>query len=94
VENEFFVCECNSDEHTLRFMLDPGSSKPGDYADLGTSVFLWEWRWPKRLWIALKYLFGYKCRYGHWDCFTLRLEDAERLRALVDRFIELRRAQE
>jgi hypothetical protein len=77
---EFFECACYSDEHTLRFSYDP------DENEMFTSVFLNQYRNIfKRLWIALKYVFGYKCKYGHWDCFLMRPEDAERLKRLLDR---------
>ena len=79
---EHFECDCGSDEHTLRFTLnlDP------DDTVIYTSVFLHQWRpWWKRWWIALRYACGYKCKYGHWDCFQLRREDADRLKALLDK---------
>ena len=77
---EFFECACHSDEHTLTFRYVP------EYNELYTSVFLNQRRNVfKRVWIALKFVFGYKCKYGHWDCFYMRLDDAERLKALLDR---------
>jgi len=80
---EFFECACHSDEHTLKFMYDP------DENELFTSVFLDQYHsiW-KRIWIAIKYVFGYRSKYGYWDCFLLRPEDAPRLRSLIDRVIE------
>lgn len=39
----------------------------------------------KRVWVALKYIFGYKCRYGHFDCFIMRPEDAYRLKTILDK---------
>jgi hypothetical protein len=77
---EFFECSCGSDEHTLRFVLNL------DEKEIYTSVFLNDYRNIfKRVWTALKYICGYKSRYGHWDCFNLRPEDADRLRALLDK---------
>ncbi len=80
---EFFECACHSDEHTLKFSYDP------DENELFTSVYLNQYRhiW-KRIWGAIKYVFGYPSKYGHWDCFLLRTEDAARLRSLIDRVIE------
>ena len=34
-----------------------------------------------KFWVALKYVFGYKCRYGSWDEFEIHPEEA---RALLD----------
>jgi len=79
---EFFECACFSDEHTLKFSYDP------DENELYTSVYLNQYRsiW-KRIWVAIRYVCGYRTKYGHWDCFILRPEDAARLRSLVDRMI-------
>lgn len=75
----FFECACGSDEHTLRFTLD---KKDGE---IFTSVHLNNWLpWYERLWRATKYVFGYKCRYGHWDCWIMRSEDAGKLMALLE----------
>jgi hypothetical protein len=80
---EFFECACFSDEHTLKFSYDP------DENELYTSVYLNQYRsvW-KRIWVAVRYVCGYRTKYGHWDCFILRPEDAIRLRSLVDRVIQ------
>lgn len=81
LQNEFFVCQCFSDEHTLRFTFDT------EEMEIFTSVFLNAWEpWYKRLWTAIKYFFGYKCKYGHWDSFIMKHEDVSRLRELLDQF--------
>jgi hypothetical protein len=33
----------------------------------------------ERLKFYLKYLFGYRCRYGDFDCLSLSKKDAERI---------------
>lgn len=78
----YFECGCGADEHTLRFTLDL------DERDLHTSIFLNDYRrWYQRLWVAIKYTFGYKSKYGDWDCWILHEPDAERLRKMLDEFI-------
>jgi hypothetical protein len=75
----FFECACGSDEHTLRFTLDKEDNL------IYTSIFL---NYPSsflgRIWLALKYIFGYKCKCGHWDCWILRKEDAQRLKNMLN----------
>lgn len=84
---EFFECVCTSDQHTLRFSLD--SYDPKD-VELYVSVFLNQYRnFFCRIWIAIKYIFGYKCRYGHWDCTILKIEDADRLIDLLENYKRL-----
>jgi hypothetical protein len=79
----YFECECHSDEHIFKFTLDK------DDADFYLSVFLNNPdRWYKRVWKAIKYMMGYKCKYGHWDSTMLDLEDVIRLRDLCDKVID------
>ena len=81
---EFFECVCKTDEHTIKFKLDVYD--PNDI-ELYISIFLNQYRgFFHRLLIAIKYLFGYKCKYGHWDCTILRPEDTGRLIALLQKY--------
>ncbi|MFH1547418.1 MAG: hypothetical protein ABIC57_02940 [bacterium] len=95
MEDEFFICQCFSDEHTLRFSYIDNSEFP-DFPDgedsFYTSVFLNKYQsiW-KRIWIALKYIFGYKCKYGHWDCFDFKMEDRERLIEFLSKDMEVKK---
>ena len=77
-QRQYFECDCHSDEHTLSFSWDDEENL------LYTSVYLNQYRsFLRRIWVAVKYVFGYKSRYGDWDCFLLRREDAKRLEALL-----------
>jgi hypothetical protein len=42
----------------------------------------------ERLVVAVKYLFGYQCRYGHWDCTSINIDQGEALVAYLTRAIE------
>jgi hypothetical protein len=80
----YFECKCGSSEHTLRFVLDKDPTDPG----IHTEIYLNQWRpWWKQAWIGLKYMFGYPCRYGHWDCWILSDDDAKRLRDMCDEYL-------
>lgn len=78
---EYFECRCSTPEHTLRVWFDDDKDDPCVYV----SVFLANDSWHRRLWTAIKYALGYKCRYGHFDEFILRPEDCDRLSAVLDR---------
>jgi len=79
----YFECKCGSSEHTLRFVLDK------DDKEIYTEVYLNQWRsFPKRLWLGIKYIFGYKCRYGNWDCWELHENDIERLRDMCNELLD------
>lgn len=80
---EYFTCQCNSPEHTLRFVLDKEDN------EIYTEVYLNQHNnFFKRCWIALKYVFGYTSKYGHWDCFILKNEEAGRLKHLLNKLKE------
>ncbi len=84
-KTEFFECSCYSDEHTLKIVLDADR----DYPELTTSVYLNNYHsFFKRFWMAFKYVFGYECKYGHWDCFILKPQDADRLLSIVTKYKE------
>ena len=82
----YFECQCHSDEHTLKFQLDDIEDIPDEdirYADLYVTTHLSDWPgFFRRLWRGLKYVFGYKCNYGHFDTFIMQDKD-------VDDFIKL-----
>lgn len=85
--SEHFECICSTPEHTIRFKLE-------DYGDNDTSlymsIFLDQYHgFFSRLWIAIKYIFGYKCKYGHWDCTMFKVEDADRLIELLEVYKKL-----
>lgn len=71
-------CSCLSPEHTLTYNLNLEDK------EIYTSVYLNQYR-PlyKRVWVAIKYIFGYKSVYGHWDCFVA---DRSRILALKEFF--------
>ncbi|MGA1842993.1 MAG: hypothetical protein ACMUIS_00335 [bacterium] len=82
--SHYFECKCGSDEHTLRFTLDKNDK------EIYTSVFLNQYRNVfKRIFVAIKYIFGYKCKYGHWDCWLMRDEDAQNLLKMLNEYLQL-----
>ncbi len=96
MQTEYFDCTCSSSEHTLRFCyFKPYKGKDfTEDAELYAEIHLNQYRNIfKRIWVAIKYVFGYKCRYGHWDVWTLNQKDCERLRNLVDKIIEWKKTQ-
>ena len=37
-----------------------------------------------RLWLAIKYLFGYQCKYGHWDEIILKRKAYDTIRDILN----------
>ena len=57
-----------------------------DDPEVFAHVFLRPDPLPKRIWNAIKYVFGYKCRYGHFDEFILQRADVTRLITLLQEY--------
>jgi hypothetical protein len=82
MSDDYFECSCHSPEHTLKFTFDDDPEYPAIYV----CVFLAEGKLLTRIWNAIKYVLGYKCRYGHFDEFILQREDCDRLVSVVNKF--------
>lgn len=79
MKTEHLVCQCSSPEHTIQFIYSEEDN------EIYTNVFLNQYRsFFKRIWIAIKYIFGYKCKYGHWDCFMMRNEDLSKIKKILE----------
>jgi hypothetical protein len=83
METHYFECHCHSPEHTLSFHFFEDEPKM-----LSAYIFLSPDSFFKRIWNAIKYIFGYKCKYGHFDEFILNPKDAEKLINLLQKIKE------
>ena len=72
------ICDCSSREHQIIIEYDNEDNLTYCHVHLVKHGF---WR---RLKAGLKYIFGYKCRYGQWDEFILKPEHANQLRGLSE----------
>lgn len=83
--HEYFECVCTSNEHTLRISYFDGE----DFDELYVSIHLNPiWPWYKRVYHAIRYIFGYHCKYGHFEEASLGPTTAKRLRDLLEKFIK------
>ena len=80
---EFFLCHCNSPEH--QFILSYDSEEKEIYITPYLSSYLSFW---KRIILAIKYIFGYRSKYGHWDCIILNTKEIKRLYLLLDSIVD------
>lgn len=72
------ICDCSSREHQIIIEHDNEDNLTYCHIHLVQHGFL------RRLKAGLKYIFGYKCRYGQWDEFILKPEHANQLRELSE----------
>jgi hypothetical protein len=80
--NDYFECDCSSKEHT--FCVTSQESEDELPPQLYFHFQLIQYRnFLKRVWVAIKYIFGYQCVYGHWDTINVRDDDVNRLIILL-----------
>ncbi len=82
--NNILVCECNSTEHQIVFSkID--SDDINDSKEIYCHIYLTDYpSFFKRILIGIKYIFGYKCRYGHWDEFILCEKHSDDLKEMSE----------
>ena len=77
IPTHHIVCQCNSVEHVVQFTADDTDDEQSVcYIEVQLRQHRGFW---KRTWVALRYIFGYQCVYGHWDCTSLSQEEAKKL---------------
>ena len=76
------TCTCGMVEHSWFFQMDMG-----DHDELYMTTFLATRPFFTRLKNAIKYIFGYKCVYGHFDETIIYVEEAKKLVSFLNEFI-------
>jgi hypothetical protein len=84
MEREYIECGCTSSEHSVRVTLDTHPKYPAVYIDVQLCRSHGFWG---RLWLAVRYLFGRQCRFGHWDEVMVSGEEVRKLHALLGRHL-------
>lgn len=80
---ELFLCTCGdvSDQIIMRYWTD---YEKDVYPSVYVSFYLNELPFFKRLWYGIKYIFGYRCKYGHFGEIILKPEDYTKMEKVVD----------
>jgi len=73
-DRTIFICDCHSLEHQYVFWYDE------EFNDVYFEPHLYNGgAWYTRFWNRLKYVFGYKTRYGAWDEVMIKPEDGKKI---------------
>ena len=81
---DVLICDCHSSDHQILLMYSEdeyptGETFPTCYAHIHLNRRpFWE-----RVKYGIKYIFGYRCRYGAFDEFLFNPDDVEKLEKLV-----------
>jgi hypothetical protein len=86
-QDEICRCACGTLDHQVVVSLYADGECPPDLY-LGIHLDNCGGRFWRRLWYALRYIFGYKSRYGAWDELIFTPEGALKLRDVIDRYLE------
>jgi len=72
---EYINCSCGSIEHVLRFGYDPEEKEIWVEYYISAEYL----NFFQRFWMGLKYIFGAKAKYGHFDTTIIRNEDIPKI---------------
>lgn len=79
-DREIFICSCGSIEHQAIFWYD------NDEKTLEVNFHLCNYdNFFKRCWVSIKFILGYKSKYGHWDSFIFKPTDEEKLKKYLNK---------
>lgn len=81
MKQESFICECENPKHLIIFSYSDDEISNDVYMTVHINPCYGFW---KRLVHAMRYLFGHKSKYGDFDTFIFKSEDADRLQKIVD----------
>ena len=86
ITNEYLECDCSSIEHTVKITAEVDLEFP-KHSNVTVQIQLSQYHpWYARIWNAVKYVFGYECKYGHWDVTMLNIEEVNKLHMLLHNF--------
>lgn len=85
MEQHYFECQCSDFNHIFRFGLDEVDGEM--WLEVNINPYL---PWYKRVWEAVRYVFGRRAAYGHYDVTMLCEKDCIRLGTLLDRAIRIK----
>ena len=78
---ELLICKCSSDEHQIIFHWWDDDDDGEVYM---STLLNPEWRWYRRIWEAIKYIFGHRSKYGMFDEIILDKNDIPKLEKIIE----------
>lgn len=93
IDPEIIICSCSSTEHQMVF-LRSDNDMVEDENMVYVHIHLVKKRFWYRLKYGLKYIFGYKCRYGAWDELILERKHAGKLSEVVKHLMGNKKSSE
>lgn len=79
---EVLECACYSNEHII---LLQGNEED---KEIYLSIHLAQLPWYERIWHAIKYIFGYGCKYGNFEEIIITEKNAKKIKEYIENVIE------
>lgn len=79
MNQDLMTCKCSSLEHIMIITYDE--------EDVFVSIHLKTLPFFKRIWAAIKYVFGFKCSYGNFEEIILSKSSIPQLKEIIE-FLE------
>lgn len=83
--DKYIECSCSCSEHTMRFSWYDGPDEREMYLHIFLNNKCGFW---KRLWYGIKYIFGFKSAYGHFDEVIMRHQEVTQLNSLCEEWLK------
>ena len=71
------LCTCMCPEHNIIYIKDP------DDSEVWLHFMLTKQAWYKRIWLGIKYIFGYQSRYGMYGEMLITEANVDRLEDII-----------
>jgi hypothetical protein len=81
MDNKIIICSCNSLEHQMMLWHDKEDNEIILYTEIHLITYH---NFFKRLWYGIRYVFGYKSRFGAWDEFIFDDENYRKLKEFIN----------
>lgn len=78
-------CDCYYPEHGLRMTYFDDDDDYGLIIEVHLTTYK---NFFKRIWVALRYVFGYRCRYGEWDEVIVQPESAQEIAQFLTKYAD------
>ena len=78
MEKDFIICSCHNVEHSIIFHYDK------EYKGVYISIHLKNLSFIERLKNGIKYIFGFKSKYGDFDEFMVNENDLDKFKKIVE----------
>lgn len=83
MEHRYLECDCEDGEHVLRL-----SWFDDDRDMIYVCCYIKKERWYKRIWVGIKYIFGYRSKYGEFGEFLWRPNTVRKLVEFGKEFLD------